>query len=94
VDRRKIAGGGIMKTVKIYTTNMCPFCVMAKKLLSSKGVEYVEINIENDIETRQRLMEETGLRTVPQIWIGDEHVGGYQELAKLESQRVLDGMLA
>ncbi|MGQ0505155.1 MAG: glutaredoxin 3 [Myxococcaceae bacterium] len=83
-----------MKPVRIYTTNHCGFCVRAKELLGRKGVSYEEINVEGDDAMRAKLVEmSNGLRTVPQIFIGDEHVGGYTDLAALNNAGKLDELL-
>ena len=82
-----------MKSVKIYTTPYCPFCVRAKRLLERKGVGYEEIDVAGDDEARAALAERTGLRTVPQIFIGEVHVGGSDELYALEQEGKLDPML-
>ena len=79
--------------VVIYSTNVCPYCVAAKALLEKKGVSYREINVENDPAERRRLMERTGLRTVPQIYVGDRHIGGFDELAELDRRGELDPLL-
>jgi glutaredoxin 3 len=82
-----------VKRVKIYTTPYCPYCVRAKRLLERKGVRYEEIDVASDDEARSALAERTGLRTVPQIFIGEEHVGGSDDLHALEEQGKLDAML-
>ena len=82
-----------MKNVKIYTTPYCPFCVRAKRLLERKGVGYEEIDVAGDDEARAALAERTGRRTVPQIFIGEMHVGGSDELYALEQEGKLDPML-
>lgn len=85
-----------MATVQIYTTTVCPYCVQAKMLLKNKGVEFNEINMQTvSAEERQALAEKTNnYRTVPQIFIGDTFIGGYDQLAKLEREGKLDTMLA
>jgi glutaredoxin 3 len=83
-----------MKPVKIYTTPWCPYCVRAKRLLDKKGVSYQEIDVDNADEARIRLAEQTGRRTVPQIFIGEHHVGGSDDLHALEAQGKLDALLA
>ena len=83
-----------MKPVKIYTTSWCPYCVRAKRLLDKKGVSYQEIDVEGDDEARLQLTEQTGRRTVPQIFIGEHHVGGSDDLHELEAQGKLDALLA
>ena len=76
-----------MKPVKIYTTAVCPFCIQAKKILKSRGVEQIdEVRIDMVPEERARMMEITGRRTVPQIFIGDTHVGGCDDLVALDSR--------
>ena len=84
-----------MKTVRIYTTPICPYCVRAKSLLSKKGVVFEEIDIYMSAEARQEMQANTGgARTVPQIFIGDTHVGGCDDLYALENVGKLDPMLA
>ena len=72
-----------MKRAKVYSTTYCPYCVRAKKLLEAKGIEFEEIDLTHDEALKQKIMQQTGMRTVPQIFIDDKFVGGYQELAKL-----------
>ena len=83
----------MVKRVKIYTTPYCPFCVRAKRLFERKGIAYEEIDVAGDDEARVVLAERTGRRTVPQIFIGDEHVGGSDDLHALEEQGKLDAIL-
>ena len=84
-----------MKTVTMYTTSMCGFCHAAKRLLTSKNVEFEEINVGRDPALRQEMTARAnGGRTVPQIFIGDTHVGGCDDLFALEKGGTLDGMLA
>ena len=73
-----------MVQVTMYTKTYCPYCVMAKSLLASYGVSPLEINIESDPEARAAMMARTERRTVPQIFIEDLHVGGYDDLSALE----------
>ncbi len=82
-----------VKTVKIYTTPYCPYCVRAKRLLEGKGVPYEEVDVAKDDQARIELAERTGRRTVPQIFIGADHVGGSDDLHALEEQGKLDAML-
>jgi glutaredoxin 3 len=82
-----------VKPVKIYTTATCPYCQRAKRLLQKKNVPYEEIDVSRDDDARMRLMQSTGLRTVPQIFIGDRHVGGSDELQSLETRGELDPLL-
>ena len=72
-----------MKQVRVYTTKICGYCVMAKRLLNSLDIAFEEIDVSHDYEARQWLMTATGQRTVPQIFIGEQSVGGYTELAAL-----------
>jgi glutaredoxin 3 len=82
-----------VKPVKIYTTTYCGYCVRAKDLLTRKGVKYEEVDVTGNDEMRAKLVEMSGQRTVPQIWVGDTHVGGYSDLARLESEGRLDPLL-
>jgi glutaredoxin 3 len=82
-----------MAKVVIYTTRNCPYCQQAKALLGQKGVAYEEINLDGKPEERAQLVERTKLRTVPQIFINDELVGGFTELMALETARKLDAKL-
>jgi glutaredoxin 3 len=84
-----------MRPVLMYSTRVCPYCVMAEKLLQKKGVAQLEkILIDVDPAQRETMMSRTGRRTVPQIYIGDQHVGGYDDLAALERAGKLDDLLA
>ena len=80
--------------VLMYTTAVCPYCNMAERLLKSKGIEAIE-KIRVDLEPEQRIamMEKTGRRTVPQIYIGDTHVGGFDDLSALDREGKLDPLL-
>jgi glutaredoxin 3 len=82
-----------MPIVTLYTTRFCPFCVRAKMLLDSKKVEYQEIAVDYDAQQRQTMQRLSGQRTVPQIWIREQHVGGCDELYQLEREGRLDAML-
>jgi glutaredoxin 3 len=76
-----------MQTVKMYTTAVCPYCIQAKRVLQSKGVSVIEeIRVDTNPDARIRMMELTGHRTVPQIFIGDTHVGGCDDLMALDAQ--------
>ena len=76
-----------MAAVKMYTTLVCPFCIRAKSLLKQRGVEQIEeIRIDLDPAARDHMMEITGRRTVPQIFIGDTHVGGCDDLIALDQR--------
>ncbi len=76
-----------MQAVKMYTTAVCPYCIRAKQLLASRGVAQIEeIRVDQDPAARTQMMESTGPRTVPQIFIGSTHVGGHDHLAALGAQ--------
>ena len=79
--------------VLIYTTAICPYCIRAKRLLSSKGVSFREIDVSQDPDTRTYLVEATGQRTVPQIFIGGKSIGGCDDMVALDRQGLLDDML-
>lgn len=76
-----------MQAVKMYTTAVCPYCTRAKQILKAKGVEHIEeVRIDTDAQARATMMEITGRRTVPQIFIGSTHVGGCDDLMALDAQ--------
>lgn len=83
-----------MSKIVIYTANLCPYCTMAKRLLDKKGASYSEINVDAEPDLRQKMMEETRRRTVPQIFIGDLHVGGFDDLHALEMKNELNALIA
>jgi glutaredoxin 3 len=84
-----------MARVVMYSTAVCPFCVRAERLLVSKGVADIEkVRVDLDPERRQEMIDKTGRRTVPQIWIGDTHVGGCDELYALDRAGKLEPLLA
>jgi glutaredoxin 3 len=84
-----------MRSVEIYTTQICPYCAMAKRLLQKKGVAYVEIDVGRDPSLREAMIQRAkGQRTVPQIFIGGTHVGGCDDLHDLDHAGKLDPMLA
>ena len=84
-----------MPNITIYTTAFCPYCFMAKRLLAAKGVSFEEIDVTGDHAARAELRAKAGGRTtVPQIWIGEMHVGGSSELDALEREGKLDALLA
>lgn len=84
-----------MAKIRMYSTAICPFCQRAEMLLKSKGVTGIEkIRVDLDPRQREEMVQRTGRRTVPQIYIGDVHVGGFDELAALEHAGRLDPLLA
>lgn len=80
-------------TVVLYGTPYCPYCMAARRLLKIKGVLYTEFNVDSDPDKRSEMEHRSGRRTVPQIFIGDRHVGGFDELNALERNGELDGWL-
>ncbi len=83
-----------MQAVKMYTTAVCPYCIRAKSILKAKGIEAIEeIRIDQNPEAMKHMMEITGRRTVPQIFIGNTHVGGCDDLMALDSAGGLVPML-
>jgi glutaredoxin 3 len=84
-----------MKTIRVYTSQMCPYCVRAKALLTRKGAAFEEIDVSMDPAARREMQSRSGgARTVPQIFIGDTHVGGCDDLYALEHDGKLDPLLA
>jgi glutaredoxin 3 len=83
-----------MQAVKMYTTAVCPYCIRAKQILKSKGVEQIEeIRIDTNPEALKTMLESTGRRTVPQIYIGSTHVGGCDDLMALDGKGGLVALL-
>ena len=82
-----------MSQVTIYTTRHCPYCVSAKRLLSSKGVTPLEINVEESPQSLAEMLQRSQRRTVPQIFVGEVHVGGFDDLASLDHKGGLDALL-
>ena len=85
-----------MARVRMYSTRVCPYCIRAEKLLAKKGVaddQIEKIRVDEFPERREEMMRITGQRSVPQIFIGDRHVGGFDELAELEADGELEGLL-
>ena len=82
-----------MTKIIIYTAHRCGFCVMAKRLLDSKNTDYTEINVDEQDGMREEMMRKTQRRTVPQIYIGNFHVGGFDDLNALNKAGKLDALL-
>jgi len=82
-----------MKQVSLYTSDHCPYCRNAKALLERKGVKAIEYNVASDPQLLREMLARTGRRTVPQIYIGEHHVGGFDDLAALEHKSELDALL-
>ena len=74
-----------MTHIEVYSTPNCPFCVSAKALLKSKNLSFQEIDVSNDIESLQKMIKLSGLRTVPQIFINNQSIGGFDELSKMNA---------
>ncbi len=84
-----------MKSVEIYTTQTCPYCIAAKRLLTKKGVAFTEIDVGRDLSLRDTMVRRAnGSRTVPQIFIGGQHVGGCDDIHALDHTGALDPLLA
>lgn len=84
-----------MTRVVMYSTAFCPYCIMAERMLRARGVKEIEkIRVDLEPERRAEMMAKTGRRTVPQIYIGDTHVGGYDDLAKLDRSEGLGKLLS
>jgi glutaredoxin 3 len=83
-----------MKPVTVYTTPYCPYCTRAKALLAERGVPFTEVDVEDDDARRAWLVKATGQRTVPQIFFGEESIGGFSELRALDQARELQARLA
>ena len=82
-----------MAKITVYTTSWCPYCRKAKALLASKGQKWEEIDIEERAGRREEMVKRSGRTSVPQIWIGERHVGGYDDLAALDAAGELDALL-
>lgn len=83
-----------MPNIRIYTTPICPYCARAKALLTQKGAAFEEVDVYMDAAARKEMMERSGRRTVPQIFIGERHVGGCDDLHALDAAGELDPLLA
>lgn len=83
-----------MNNVRVYSTLVCPYCIRAKLLLRERGIAFEEIDVTGDPEMRSWLVEKTGRRTVPQIFIGDEPIGGFDDLRELDRTGELGKKLA
>ena len=95
MESRQLAGGKKMTTphIKVYSGDLCAYCNAAKRLLDSKGVQYEEINVDDDPSIRAEMEQLSQRTSIPQIFIGDTHVGGFDDLADLNREGKLNGML-
>jgi glutaredoxin 3 len=91
---RRFAEESWLAKIVVYTTSWCPYCRMAKALLTRKGQKWEEIDIEAPPGRRDEMEKRSGRTSVPQIWIGERHVGGYDDLAALDASGDLDALLA
>jgi glutaredoxin 3 len=96
MDQSAAAHGDALMSapVVMYSTRFCPYCVAARRLLSAKNIHFEDIAVDDDPQLRRQMSERAGRRTVPQIWIGETHVGGFTDLAALDRQGELDRLLA
>jgi len=83
-----------MARIVMYSKSWCPYCRMAQRLLAAKGQQWDEVDIEDEPDRRGEMVERSGRTTVPQIWIGERHVGGFEELSRLDASGELDRLLA
>ncbi|HBD12874.1 MAG TPA: glutaredoxin 3 [Porticoccaceae bacterium] len=82
-----------MSKVTLYGTRFCPYCIAARRLLASRAIDFEDISVDNDRALRQHMEQISGRNTVPQIWVGETHIGGYTELAALANSGQLDTLL-
>jgi len=82
-----------MLDVRMYSTRICPYCIKAERLLKERGFSVRKILVDRDPKLRERMVKITGRRTVPQIFIGDQHVGGYDDLVELDLEGELEAFL-
>ncbi len=82
-----------MPNIRMYSTRVCPYCLRAERLLNKKGVQVEKILVDLQPEEREKMIEITGRRTVPQIFIGERHIGGYDDLVDLDLEGELDLLL-
>ncbi|MDA9348113.1 glutaredoxin 3 [Porticoccaceae bacterium] len=82
-----------MSHVVLYGTRFCPFCTAARRLLTNKGIDFQDISVDNNPELRGKLITKSGRNTVPQVWFGTQHIGGFDELRDLERQGTFDAIL-
>ena len=82
-----------LNPVVVYGTKFCPYCIAARKLLDAKNITYQYTAVDNDLILRENISKRSGQRTVPQIWIGEQHIGGFTDLRKLALNGDLDRLL-
>ncbi|MFT4613101.1 MAG: glutaredoxin 3 [Bacteroidia bacterium] len=80
-------------TITMYTTRFCPYCMRARQMLDDKNVAYTDLAVDNDPQLRTEMMQRSGQRTVPQIWVGEQHIGGFDDMYLLERQGQLDTLI-
>lgn len=86
--------GGFTVTVVLYGTRFCPYCIAARALLRARNIDYQDIAVDGDLQLRDAVMARSGQSTVPQIWVGGVHVGGFTELRQINASGELDTLLA
>ena len=84
---------GAQPNVLMYTQALCGYCAAARELLNNKGISYTEIDVTMDADKRRDMVARSGRKTVPQIFIGERHIGGFDDMASLDSQGELDALL-
>lgn len=92
-SEKPAASSATAQPIVMYSTRFCPYCIRARGLLQSKGWDYQDISVDGDHALRSEMMEKSGRHTVPQIWIGDQHIGGCDELFRLEVGNQLEKMV-
>ena len=90
---RKAETDQVSAAVTLYTTRFCPYCMRARSLLDDKAVAYRDIPVDGEPELRREMVERSGRHTVPQIWVGEQHIGGFDDMARLEHVGQLDKLL-
>jgi glutaredoxin 3 len=83
----------VASTITMYTTRFCPYCMRARQMLDDKNVAYTDLAVDNDPQLRTEMMQRSGQRTVPQIWVGEQHIGGFDDMYLLERQGQLDTLI-
>ena len=90
---KSASGDKVLSMVVLYGTRFCPYCVASRRFLQAKGIEFEDIATDGDRELRQEIAERSGQHTVPQIWFGEHHVGGFTDMQALEQRGELEALL-
>lgn len=93
-DAKKTSETDTACSVVLYGTRFCPYCIAARRLLKAKGLGFRDIPVDSDPELREAIFQRSGQHTVPQIWIGEHHVGGFTDLQALDGRGELDSLIA